>query len=119
MKRRKEPGKRKVVNLKILREEFQVEMMELYERTKNECDYNALRFLQMVNERGAVEAARQLIYTPMADGLEVLWECGRLDLSVEAYVPHPKWRPLFLPEEIAISKQKLADLGYDYKAEKR
>jgi hypothetical protein len=119
VKKRKESGKRKVVNLEILREEFQVEMMALYERTKNECDYNALRFLQMVNERGAVEAARQLIHTPMADGLEVLWEYGRLDLSVEAYVLHPKWRPLFLPEEIAICKQKLAKLDYDYKAEKR
>ena len=63
MRKPKRLEKQEFVNLEQLSEKFRGEMLQLYERTKKECDYNAVRFLQMVNERGGVEAARQLVHS--------------------------------------------------------
>src|SRR5207253_4103573 len=49
--------------------------------------FNASRFLQMVGERGGLSTARYLLHAPgLSDGFTALWECDRLDLTVEAYV---------------------------------
>ena len=91
---------------------FHEAMLEIYERAKTECHYNASRFLQMVAERGGLGAARYLLHAPLSDGFTALWECNRLDLTVEAYVLKPQWRGLFTQDEIAIAKKRLSELGY-------
>lgn len=92
---------------------FHEAMLEIYERAKTECHYNASRFLQMVGERGGLGAARYLLHAPdLSDGFTALWECNRLDLTVEAYVLKPEWRGLFTQEERAIARKRLSDLGY-------
>ena len=88
-------------------------MLEIYERAKTECKYNAARFLQMVVDRGGLQTARYLLHAPgLSDGFTALWQCNRLDLTVEAYVLKPEWRGLFTEEEIKIAAQRLSDLGY-------
>lgn len=92
---------------------FHEAMLEIYERAKTECHYNASRFLQMVVERGGLGTARYLLHAPgLSDGFTALWECNRLDLTVEAYVLKPEWQELFTQDEIAIARKRLSDLGY-------
>jgi hypothetical protein len=92
-------------------------MLEIYERAKTECKYNAARFLQMVAERGGLQAARQLLRTPgVSEGFTALCLCKRLDLTVEAHVLNPQWRGLFTEEEIKIAEKRLSDVGYNHRA---
>jgi hypothetical protein len=80
--------------------EFEEEMYSTYREAKRVCKYNATRFLQMLGECGGVETARRLLATgsAMQTGLEELWLCNRLDLSVEAKVLLPKYQHLFSHE---------------------
>src|SRR6266849_6687294 len=92
---------------------FHLAMLEIYERAKTECHYNASRFVQMVAERGGLDTARYLLHaTGLSDGFTALWQCNRLDLTVEAYVLKPEWQGLFTQGEIAIARKRLSDLGY-------
>ena len=87
-------------------------MVGIYQDAKRHCKYTASRFLQMLHDRGAVETARLLILseTP-SDGFTALWECGRLDLTVEAHAIKDVFRPLFTNEEIERAEKRLADYG--------
>ena len=70
-----------------LEKQFENEMLGIYRTAKKECGYNAVRFLQLVSEKGGLAAAKQLINkTGVTDGFTTLWEHHRLDLSVEAHV---------------------------------
>lgn len=92
---------------------FHEAMLEIYGRAKTECKYNANRFLQMVVERGGLQTARYLLHAPgLSDGFTALWQCNRLDLTVEAYVLKQEWRGLFTEEEIKIAAKRLSELGY-------
>ena len=84
-------------DLAKLAAEFDQEMYATYIEAKKECKYNATRFFQMLGEHGGVETARRLLATgsAMQTGLEELWLCKRLDLSVEAKVLLPKYQHLF------------------------
>jgi hypothetical protein len=67
----------------------------------------------MVEERGGVEAAKRLLAkNDVQSGLMKLWNCGRLDLSMEALVIDPRFQPLFSEEEIAIARERLE--AHDY-----
>jgi hypothetical protein len=92
---------------------FHQAMIGIYEMAKEDCNYNATRFLQMVSERGGLKTARTLLATSRpSDGFTALWECGRLDLAVEAYVLKPDFAELFTDEEKAVAKQRLEEYGY-------
>jgi len=92
---------------------FNEAMLEIYARAKTECHYNASRFFQMIGERGGLGTARYLLHASnLSDGFTALWECKRLDLTVEAYVLKPEWRGLFTQDEIDIARKRLEDLGY-------
>lgn len=92
---------------------FHEAMLSIYERAKTECKYNAARFLQMVGDRGGLQTAKYLLHAPgLSDGFTALWECKRLDLTVEAFVLKPEWRGLFTEEEIGVATRRLTDLGY-------
>ena len=39
-------------------------------------------------------------------------ERGRLDLTVEAMILHPEWRPLFSKRELHIAVERLLHYGY-------
>lgn len=92
---------------------FNIAMKEIYETAKKECGYNATRFIQLVAEKGGVAAAKQLINKPGGtDGFTILWECGRLDLSVEACVLKEEYKVLFEDEERNICRERLLKFGY-------
>ena len=97
-----------------LEKEFNEDMLQIYIRAKKEIKYNATRFLQLVNEKGGLQAAKQLIAKEGgSDGFRVLWENNRLDLSVEAHVIKPEYMPLFSKEEIDNCKRLLEKVKYN------
>ena len=98
-----------------LEKQFENEMLGIYRTAKKECGYNAVRFLQLVSEKGGLAAAKQLINkTGGTDGFTTLWEHHRLDLSVEAHVLKPEYAELFTEEEKNICRNRLKEFGYNY-----
>lgn len=96
---------------------FHQAMVDLYVRAKHEARYNATYFLDMVSNEGGLATARYLLDKGEAsDGYVALWERQRLDLTVEAAVILPKWRPLFSDEEIQTARDRLAAYGFDVDA---
>ena len=101
-------------NVSELEDRFEQAMFDVYHNAKQECNYNATYFLQMLGKYGGLQTARRLLAsTKTTDGFTTLWECGRLDLSVEAQVLRPEFAPLFTPEERAIARGRLAEYGYE------
>lgn len=71
------------------------------------------RFRQIIDEYGAVEAAKRLLTTrEIQTGLMRLWELKSLSKSMEALVIQERFQPLFTPEEIAEARRRLDELGY-------
>ena len=94
--------------------DFHEAMVELYRRAKREIHYTARYFIDMVSNDGGREAARYLLDTrEPSDGYVVLWEHGRLDLSVEAEVLRPHWHDLFSDDQRATAVRRLREYGFD------
>lgn len=69
-------------------------------------------FRRMIEEHGAVEAAKRLLATrEVQTGLMRLWELKALSKSMEAIVIQECFRPLFTDEEIAEARRRLEELG--------
>lgn len=101
---------------KPLEIEFHKDMIEIYRTAKDECGYNATRFLQMVSNEGGIKTARKLLSTAEpSDGFTELWRNRRLDLTMENLVLKPKYRPLFSDQEIEIASERLASYGFSSK----
>lgn len=96
-----------------LEADFDSQLMATYIEAKRSCRYNATYLLHMLTELGGVETAKRLLASDNpAAGLTTLWECGRLDLSVEAKVLLPEFAELFTEEERAVAKARLQAFGY-------
>lgn len=93
--------------------DFHQEMLLIYERGKEECDYRPTRFLEVVNEMGGLRAAKMFLSSDKPqEGLYRLWDLGRLDLSMEVLILKKKYINLFSDEEKKEAKKRLDDLGY-------
>ena len=70
-------------------------------------------FLRMIGEHGAVEATRRLLHAPRAsDTFTVLWEKGKLHLTMEWFVvSESEWDPLFGDEDRRAAARRLRDYG--------
>jgi hypothetical protein len=100
--------------MEALEKKFNADMHQIYIRAKKELNYNATRFLQLLNEKGGLLAAKQLIAKDGGTyGFEILWENKRLDLSIEAHVLNPEYQELFSNEEINICRNRLKEFGYE------
>jgi hypothetical protein len=72
-----------------------------------------IRFRQMIDEHGAVGAAKRLLATrDIQTGLMRLWEMKSLDKSMEAQVIQERFRSLVTIEEIGEARRRLDELGY-------
>ena len=92
--------------------EFHKAMIDVCERSKREARYNPTQFRAMVAELGGLEASRAILSKPtVSDGFAVLWEKGRLDLTIEAAVTSTRFGPLFSEEEIDVARSRLAQFG--------
>ncbi len=96
-----------------LERQFHEQMLGVYKRAKKEYRYNAIRFLEMVTERGGLRAAQDLLAAPVVpEGLMRLHELGALKVSMEALVLSEAWRGLFTDAELSEAKRRLDELGY-------
>lgn len=96
-----------------LEKDFHEAMLNIYHSALKECGYRATRFLQMVNERGGLQAAKDLLHSSgYSEGLTTLWEHKRLDLSMEALVLRDPWSQLFAEEERSTARRRLDELEY-------
>ena len=94
--------------------EFHQAMLYIYKKAKEECHYNATYFLQMVEERGGLQAAKRLLINGAPqDGFIKLWELGRLDLSMESVVLSKRFRSLFTEVELKVAKERLEEYRYE------
>ncbi len=98
-----------------LEERFHEAMVEIYRAALRECNYKATYFLRMVEQDGGVKAAKRLLagHDPQS-GFTTLWECKRLDLTVEAHVIRPEYAELFTADEIDSARRRLTDYGYKF-----
>ena len=91
--------------------EFHEAMLGIYKSALKECNYRATAFLGMVVEHGGVQTGKRLLSTSdMQSGLYELFECDRLDLTVETLVLQSKYQELFEPEELAEAKRRIEEL---------
>lgn len=98
----------------LLEQEFHSAMIDIYNRARNEANYVAIRYIQMVSEHGGVATAKILINADKpSEGYTALWERGRLDITVEALIQDPKWLPLFDAEDIERARQRLIEYDYE------
>jgi hypothetical protein len=98
-----------------LEKKFNKEMKNIYLTAKKELKYNATRFLQILSEKGGVQAAKTLIAKDGGTyGFEVLCEHRRLDLSVEAHVLKPEYTDLFTDEERRMCRDRLEKFGFNF-----
>lgn len=93
---------------------FDEAMHDIYRDALRYCNYPANIFRQMLDDRGGVATAKFLLNTDgPSDGFGRLWECGRLDLTVEAVVfDNDRWHCLFTDEELKTARFRLNELGY-------
>lgn len=97
----------------LLENKFNEDMKSIYFTAKKELGYNAARFMQLVAQKGGLQAAKILIAKDGGTyGFEVLWEHRRLDLSVEAHVLKPEYTELFTDEEKAMCRERLMEFGH-------
>jgi hypothetical protein len=93
---------------------FDAAMMGIYRRIKSEARYNAPRYFQLLADHPGLETARILLHAhSVSYDYITLWECGRLDLTVEALIhEHPEFHPLFTDEEREIAWKRLVEYEY-------
>lgn len=97
-----------------LEQQFEQHIREQHKMAIQATGYKAPAFVKMVNERGALQTAHDLLVgeTKIHEGLTKLVLLNRLDLSLEASVINPKWRPLFSEKEIETATVRLKQLNY-------
>jgi hypothetical protein len=95
--------------------QFDAAMFSIYKRAKQELNYNATIFLDMLYKHKGYETAVRLIRAAMpSDGYTALWEKDRLDLTVEALVIQEPWRSIFDPADIERAVKRLKDYQFKF-----
>ena len=97
-----------------LEHEFELAMRDIYRRADRECGYRPTYFLQMLDERGGLNAAKALLAGKPSGGFTKLYMLDRLDLSVEAVALDPKWRSLFTDDELGLARRRLKDTRFNH-----
>ena len=97
-----------------LADEFTLKLLDGYREAVEACNYRAKAFAGMLGELGGVGTAKALLGTEKpSDGFYELWECRRLDLTLEAAISdNPRWHCLFTQVELDEARRRLEELEY-------
>jgi hypothetical protein len=91
---------------------FERRMAAMYDRAKWDLHYDARHFLRLVETRGGVQAAQDILADPsLAGGLAELAIAGRPDLNVEALVLEPSFASLFSAAELEVARERLTAMS--------
>jgi len=95
--------------------EFDLAMRRVYTEALEQTGYRARYFLRMLSELGGLGTAKRLLAPGRAthDGLTILFELGRLGLTVEATVLDTRsFAELFTDDELNTARERLRLHGY-------
>ncbi len=97
-----------------IEDRFDAAMKNLYAQAKEEADYDATEFLQMLREHGALETAQSLLRARTVSKMFTeLKKRQRPDLSVEAAIfDHKDFHLLFSEKEMAVVRRRLKKYKY-------
>lgn len=100
--------------MKNLEHEFYEAMVEIYRLAKKECRYNSTYFLRMLHDHGGIGTAHRLLsgHEPQF-GFMKMWDCGRLDITVECLALNPRFQELFEEHELQTARRRLRRYRYD------
>jgi hypothetical protein len=91
-----------------LEKRFELAMIEIYRRAKEDCAYDAKRFLIMLKTKGGLATAKELLHNEKSyEGLIHLILCNCKHLTVEAHVLLPEYTELFSDDEKRIARSRL------------
>ena len=89
---------------------YETRCIQVAEEVEAVLGRQVTRFRAMCAEHGAVQATKRLIHARPSDTFSVLWEKGRLDLTVEAVIlTERQWEPLFDDEDREAARKRLQD----------
>lgn len=92
--------------------EFHNAMIDICERSRREARYNPTQFRAMVAELGGVEAAHRILQKPtVSDGFSVLWERGRLDLTIESIAADPRYTAVLPAADVETAVARMRQFG--------
>jgi len=98
-----------------LERQFHERLLDIYKLLAGQYGYHATRFIQMLNQQGAVETVTALIHsTEPSEGYTKLWELRRLDLSVEALSLRAEWQELFTDEDREAATARLNSYEFNF-----
>ncbi|KPL90995.1 hypothetical protein [Herpetosiphon geysericola] len=96
-----------------LEAQFLQEMLDGY-RLAAKQGYKATYYLRMLEELGAIPAAKRLVADPeISSGLQQLCLIGLLSTSAEAIMLKPEYAELFTDAERQVAREKLIALGWN------
>ncbi|MCF6152766.1 MAG: hypothetical protein E3K38_10830 [Candidatus Kuenenia stuttgartiensis] len=85
-----------------------------YKVAGEEVGYWGRRFLQAVKRNGGLATAQRMLLPRnigQRKGLDALLEANRPELTVEAIILQPKFRPLFSISELKVAQERLGEYG--------
>lgn len=89
------------------------DMLRIYKEADIQCNFKSAIFIGMLLNEGGLKTVKKLINkNNVTKGFIRLWECKRLDLSIEVLVLKDKYKELFTDEERIICKDRLKE--YDF-----
>ena len=92
------------------------DMVNIYREADVQCNYKQAGFLQKLQLKGAIVAAKEVINaTELTESFTKLMECNRLDLSLEALIAKDKYKELFTAQERKLCLKRLKEHGYTSK----
>jgi 5-methylcytosine-specific restriction protein A len=95
-------------------QELHQRMVEIYTEAGRETGHWGNYYLRAVRSKGGLAAAKNILKQQpagkIAKGFQALVDADRTDLSVEAVVLAPRFRPLFTQAEIVEAQRRLSGL---------
>ena len=93
-------------------EVFEEEIKKICLNHKGEYAYTSLKLLEMIEKKGAVNAAKTLIrMDKIPNSISCLYKCHRFNLNVEMLILSDRFKELFTEEDKNICKERLNNFG--------
>ena len=89
-------------------------LLDSYYAAGKQTGYWGRRFYQAVKRKGGLATVKPMLTPRNASqrkGLDAILEAGKPELSVEAVVLQPRFRPLFTDEELKAAAERLGEYG--------
>jgi hypothetical protein len=88
---------------------FQARLLALLDLARADFGYDAAHLRRLIAECGGIEAAREVLARPgLAGALGEFVALGRRDLSIEALVMEPRFKPVFSAWDLSLAKAHAA-----------